>query len=79
MVDTISLDDRAIRIDQDRKAELISMKVISYFLRTLANDDQHLGAQRLIGRKMGLQLFQLLAAVRSPSPPDEYDNGCFGV
>jgi len=79
VVDAIALDDRTIRIDQDRKAERMGTEVVTYFLRTLADDDQYLSPSRLILRKMGLQLFQLLAAVRSPGPSDEYDDGCVGA
>jgi hypothetical protein len=48
MVDAIALDDRTIRIDQDRKAERMGAKVVSHFLRTLADDDEYLGPCLLV-------------------------------
>jgi|SRR5687768_2797717 len=74
VVDAIAFDHRAIRIDKHRKVKSAGMVIISHFLGTLADDHHHLGSQGLIGWQMGLQLLQLLAAVRSPGPTNEDNN-----
>jgi hypothetical protein len=51
------------------------MVIFGYFIGALADDHQHLSSQGLVRRQMGLQLFQLLAAVRSPGAADEHDDG----
>jgi hypothetical protein len=78
VIHTIAFDHRAVWIDQDREAEGTGPMVGGYFRLTLADDDQELGSKAAVGRDIGLQLLQLLAAVRSPGAADEHDQSCAG-
>jgi hypothetical protein len=74
VIDPVALDHRSIRVDEDRQGQPAGMVIVGYFIGALADDHQHLSSQGLIRRQMGLQLFQLLAAVRSPGAADERDD-----
>jgi hypothetical protein len=75
VIDPVALDHRAVRVDKDRQGQPPGVSIIGHFLGTLADDHQHLSSQGLICRQMGLQLFQLLAATRSPGAANEHDDG----
>ena len=75
VIDPVALDHRAIRIDKDRQGQPVGMAIFDHFFGTLADDHQHLSSQGLVCRQMGLQLVQLLAAIRSPGAANEHDDG----
>jgi hypothetical protein len=50
MIHAVALDHRAIRVDEDRHGETPSAGICGYLLGPLADDDQHLGPERLIYR-----------------------------
>jgi hypothetical protein len=79
VIDPIAFDHRSIRIDKDRQGQSVGMAIIAHFLGMLADDHQYLSSQGLIYRQMGLQLFQLLAAARSPGTANEHDDGRAGA
>jgi hypothetical protein len=78
VIDPVALDHRSVRVDKDWQGQPAGMAIVGYFIGALADDHQHLSSQGLIRRQMGLQLFQLLAAVRSPGAADEHDDGRAG-
>ena len=79
VIDPVALDHRSIRIDKDRQGQPVGVSIIGHFLGTLADDHQHLSSQVPIRQQMGLQLFQLLAAVRSPGATNEHDDSRAGA
>jgi hypothetical protein len=72
MIDPIAPDHRAIWIDEDRQREMTNAGIIGQLPGALADDNQHFGPERVILRQVGLQLLQLLAAVRSPGAANEH-------
>jgi hypothetical protein len=73
MVDAVALDDRTVWVDEDREGESMGAAVSGHLLGALADDHHHPGPQGVIALDVGLQLLQLLAAVRSPGTADEHD------
>jgi hypothetical protein len=43
MIDTVALDDRPIRVDEDRQHQPVSLPVGFDCFRTLADDHEHFG------------------------------------
>jgi hypothetical protein len=75
MVDAVALDHRAVRIDEDRQGKTTRAAIVGHFLGALAGDDQDLGPERVIFRRIGVQLLQLRAAIRSPGAANEHEDG----
>ena len=50
MIDAVALDHRAVCIDEDRQGKTTRAGIIGHFLAALADDDQDLGAERMIFR-----------------------------
>jgi hypothetical protein len=73
VIDPIAFNHRTLRIDQDRKGKVPSLTIFGDLRGTLADDDDHLCPEAMVGRKMGSQLLQLRAATWSPSASDEDD------
>jgi hypothetical protein len=74
MIDPILLDDRSIGIDHNGKRQILGLSVRLDLLGALANDHEHLRSQAAVCLEMGLQLLQLLAAIRSPGAADEHQD-----
>jgi hypothetical protein len=74
MIDAVALDHGSVRVDEDRKPQTAGTLKIGDLLGALADDHHDLGAEGPIRCQMGLQLLQLLAAVRSPGAADEHDD-----
>jgi hypothetical protein len=76
MVDPVALDHRAVGIDENPQGKTLPAAIVGHLLGPLADDHQDLGPESGIDRDVGLQLLQLLPAVRSPRAADEHHYGC---
>jgi hypothetical protein len=79
VIHIVALDHRSIRIDEDRQREAAGTVIIGHGRAALGDDHQDFGAKGLVRREMGLQLLQLLAAVRSPGAANEHHHRRFGA
>jgi hypothetical protein len=79
MIDAITLDHRAVRVNEDWEAKAASACVCGHLRGALANDHHDCSAERLIDRQMSLQLLQLQATVGSPGAANEHHHGGLAV